>query len=157
MYARKSFSYCLFSTVVPQKLWLNVIQYSVKIHEFFGHSDFTWNQLQHNLQILTDLLRDSGMNSSFDVFNSPKLVSRKIWIAEKLLNFHTVHHHHSSPHCGNYGILLPRFFRKIFVKLTFYRRTLLHTVWKSRQKYDHDFYGKMNIFSVKSMQHWTVC
>ena len=31
------------------------------------------------------------------------------------------------------------------------------TVWKSRQNYDHDFYGKMKIFSVKSTQKLTIC
>ena len=38
-----------------------------------------------------------------------------------------------------------------FVKLTHFR-TQCGTVWKSRQKYDHDFYGKMKLFSVKLTQ-----
>ena len=46
--------------------------------------------------------------------------------------------------------------RNFFV-ISFYSTFPHSTVWKSGQKYDHDFYGKMNIFSVKSMQIWIIC
>ena len=65
-------------------------------------------------------------------------------------------------HCENYRNFLSRFFGKNFVKAThllnfvksLLSRNFCHkvTVWKSRKKHDHDhcFYGKINIFSVRS-------
>ena len=49
LYARKSFSYCLFSTVVPQQLWLCRCHTVWKFTKFFSYSNFMWNQLQQKL------------------------------------------------------------------------------------------------------------
>ena len=55
----------------------------------------------------------------------------------------------NSAYCGNYGILLPCMtLSQKFRQITFFNWKLI--VWKSRQKDDYHFYGKITIFSVKS-------
>ena len=54
--------------------------HSVKILVFFWHQDFTWNQMQHILRLKNyHQATKIAKNCSFDSFELPKLISRKIW------------------------------------------------------------------------------
>ena len=53
--------------------------HSVEISGFFYCSDFTWTQFRSNLEA-----------PKCPFFPMAELISRKIWVIEKLCNFHTV-------------------------------------------------------------------
>ena len=122
--------------------------HSVGVRESFCHSDFTWNQNDKIChfnkfrgsviyQIKQSKAPKMAKMAVLDLLYCPKLISSKIWVTGKFLNFHTVHF----THCGNYRILLLQFFRKNFVKL----------IWRKKIAW----YGSE--FLVFTNMHWARC
>ena len=130
---------------------------------------------------LTEKISSKHLHSNF--FSSNPLLSRNFCqkcVRVNFHNFHTVHcahviltkfsskklfltkfsskHIEVQTHCGNYGILLPPFFRQINV-LSYHRRTLLEIdltkkIWRGREfhVFPHCVHSKaLNILSPKKI------
>ena len=76
--------------VIPESdllsnLYWRYVRKSVEITEFYSNN-FTWNHFRPKFEIRTS---KSVQMTSFVALILPKLISRKIWVKSKFLNFHT--------------------------------------------------------------------
>ena len=92
---------------IVHKNWHKRVKgHSVEISGFFYHSDLTWNQFwwfykwkicQFNTFAGSEFIFFnfctfwSLKTAVWERLDSPKMISRKIWVIEKSWNFHTVH------------------------------------------------------------------
>ena len=67
-----------------------VVGHSVEICKFFYHSNFMWNQCANKSKHQIKSFRTFSKLRILILAVFVQLISRKIWVLEKILNFHTV-------------------------------------------------------------------